>query len=296
MRRLSLALISAVSALAVTQMASAADLPRWAPVYPQRVAVHDWTGCYIGLNGGWIGSTSTYDVAPGGSYLTPSGALAPPNAGGTGLNTGTISLLSNSYDIHGSGGLVGGQLGCNYAVGPFVFGAEADAQWTSLETSTTTNFGAFPDANPAFTVPAHTEQVSSKLRFLSTFRARTGFVWGNDLFLYATGGLAVADVESDTNVTFGTFAVSPVLNGVTHVGSFSDTRVGWVAGGGAEYAFDPHWTVKAEYLYVDLGSYSYNSPIVAAAAPAVVGPGYFWTTSVHEREHVARVGLNYKFY
>jgi len=51
--------------------------------------------------------------------------------------------------------------------------------------------------------------------------------------------------------------------------------------------------VKAEYLYIDLGTVAYNSPLVAAAAPFVAG--YSWSTTMHERDEVARVGLNYKF-
>jgi hypothetical protein len=47
-------------------------------------------------------------------------------------------------------------------------------------------------------------------------------------------------------------------------------RLGWIAGGGAEYMFAPHWTVKAEYLYYDLGSVTYAlSPIVQTTATGV---------------------------
>ena len=62
----------------------------------------------------------------------------------------------------------------------------------------------------------------------------------------------MADVRSDTNVSFATFPVNPVYNGAVHIGSNSEIRVGWVAGAGAEYAFASNWSVKAEYLYVDL--------------------------------------------
>jgi opacity protein-like surface antigen len=52
-------------------------------------------------------------------------------------------------------------------------------------------------------------------------------------------------------------------------------------------------SLKAEYLYVDLGTFSYYSPLVASVAAAA--PGYSWRTSVTERDHIVRVGLNYKF-
>jgi outer membrane immunogenic protein len=52
MRRLSIALIAAASTIALTQIASAADLPRKAPAYvPPPVA--DWSGVYVGLEGGY---------------------------------------------------------------------------------------------------------------------------------------------------------------------------------------------------------------------------------------------------
>ena len=146
--------------------------------------------------------------------------------------------------------------------------------------------------NPAFTNAAHTEHVSSKLGFLSTFRVRGGFAWDR-LYVYATGGFAVGHIESETNISFATFPVNPVYNGAIHIGSIARYRTGWVAGGGAEYGFLPNWSLKVEYLYIDLGSYSYLSPLVAAA-PAVTA-GYAWSTSDHGREQLIRVGLNYKF-
>jgi opacity protein-like surface antigen len=60
------------------------------------------------------------------------------------------------------------------------------------------------------------------------------------------------------------------------------------------YRGGTNWSVKAEYLYVDLGMQSYRSPLVAAVAPAAVGPGYNWNSSVRERDNIVRVGLNYE--
>lgn len=150
------------------------------------------------------------------------------------------------------------------------------------------------DARWDSTNAAHTEQVSSNLNSFGTFRGRAGFDFNRE-FLYGTGGLAVGDVRSNTNVSFGTFPVLPVYNGAVHIGSDSQIRFGWVAGVGAEYAFAPNWSVKAEYLYVDLGTQSYRSQLVAAVAPAAVGPGYNWNTSIRERDNILRVGFNYKF-
>ncbi len=282
-----------VAALIATP-ALAADLALKAPPPPAPIA-YDWNGCYVGANAGWIGSRDRYTLSPSGSYLSPTGAAAPPNAAGTGDFAADIAALTNSYTGNGSGGLVGGQAGCNKQAGQFVFGAEVDGQWSSLKNSITAAYGAFPNAgNPAFTNNAHTEQLSSKIDGLFTFRGRIGYAWDR-LFVYATGGLALGEISSQTNVTFATTGALTVYNGATHIGSASADRAGWVVGAGSEYAFAPHWSVKAEFLYVDLGTFTYNSPLVAAAAAGAVGAGYSWSTRIHERDEVARVGLNYKF-
>jgi outer membrane immunogenic protein len=282
----------AMSAVLGIGAASAADLPVKAA--PRAVPVLSWTGCYVGGNAGWIGGDNHYSLAPTGSYLNPPGAGSPPNAAGTGDFSADIAALSHTYNTHPSGGLIGGQVGCNQQNGRFVFGVEADWQWTSQRGSIDAAYAAFANlGNTGFTDAAHTEHVSSSLNSFGTFRGRAGFDF-NHVFLYGTAGLAVGDVRSDTNVSFATFPVAPVFNGAVHIGSDSQIKVGWVAGAGAEYAFAPNWSVKGEYLYVDLGTQTYRSPLVAAVAPNAVGPNYFWSTSVRNRENIVRLGLNYK--
>jgi len=72
-----------------------------------------------------------------------------------------------------------------------------------------------------------------------------------------------------------------------------DDPAGLGRGAGAEYAINNSWSLKAEYLYLDFGNWSYTSGLVT---PAVAVPaGYTWTTSVRAREHIARIGVNYRF-
>ena len=54
-------------------------------------------------------------------------------------------------------------------------------------------------------------------------------------------------------VSYSDFGFFPFLPS-SNTSSITQTRVGWTAGGGVEWKFDPRWSVKAEYLYVDLGS------------------------------------------
>jgi outer membrane immunogenic protein len=273
--------------------AIAADLPVKARPAPMVAApAFSWTGCYIGANGGWIGQKTNYTTNPSGSYLTTAGGLAPPNAAGTGLLLGDFTAVVHSYDVRQSGATAGGQVGCNYQIGSFLIGAEADLNWSSVKNTVNATFAAFPSANPAFTVSPENEVITTRLDWFSTIRGRAGFTW--DRFLvYGTGGLAIGHFKDDTTIAFGTAGALPVFGGATHIGTNTQTRYGYALGGGLEYAITNNWSVKGEYLYMNFGSWSYNSPLVAPVG--AVGAGYLWSTQVSAREHVARVGLNYKF-
>jgi outer membrane immunogenic protein len=86
--------------------ASAADLSRPPPAKaaPYVPPYYNWTGFYIGINGGGAWGTSDWTPLPG-SFKT-------------------------------SGGLVGGQLGYNWQLGQFVWGVEGDADWSDIRGST----------------------------------------------------------------------------------------------------------------------------------------------------------------
>jgi outer membrane immunogenic protein len=283
---------SIAAAALISGPVMAADMP--VKYRAPAVAIFSWTGCYVGANAGGKYSRDRYELSPGGNYRSPSGGAAPPNAAGTGLNSGDFALLTNSYASDDWGGVAGVQVGCNIQNGNLVWGFEADWQWTSLNQSREASYGAFPNSNPAFTFPAHTESVSTRAEWFTTYRARAGIAFDRVL-IYLTAGAAIERKTSETTVSFGTFPVLPVLNGAVHIGSASETKLAFVGGGGVEYAFTNNWSVKAEYLYINFGNFSYFSPLVSATAPAVVGPGYSWRTDVREQEHVIRLGLNYRF-
>jgi len=272
--------------------AMGADLP--VKARPAPPPVFGWSGCYVGGNAGWIGSDGHRETAPAGSYLTTPGAGAPPNLAGSGDFAANIASLTDSYGSRDSGGLIGVQAGCNMQKGQFVFGVEGDWAWTSLSSTSNAAFAAFPNVgNPLFTTAARTEQVSTRLDSLATFRGRVGFAW-KQFFLYGTGGLATGGIRSNTNVTFAPLpGFAQTYSGAVQLGSGSSWQVGWTAGAGGEYAFNANWSLKVEYLYVDLGTFTYFSPLTTATA--AFAPGYSWRTSVTERDHIVRVGLNYHF-
>jgi outer membrane immunogenic protein len=215
MRYLSAALIAAFAAAAITQIASAADMPRKAPVYsPPAAPMFTWTGCYIGGQVGykWANSDPTW-----------------ANSGNPAVIPFGTPLTANQH----LDGVVGGvTAGCNYQWTPnWVVGIEGDYNWADL------------DSESPLLPPANTQHVFGiKEHSFATLRARAGYAVDRWL-LFVSGGAAWARVETfDTNV------------GINFTISNTNTRTGWTVGGGVEYALTNNWLVKAEYLYTDLGT------------------------------------------
>jgi outer membrane immunogenic protein len=77
------------------------------------------------------------------------------------------------------------------------------------------------------------------------------------------------------------------------------TRVGWVVGGGVEYAFAPSWTLRVEGLYMDLGDRDYivdtTDPTPGAGPGGTDRPPINARYTVENTMAVVRVGLNYRF-
>jgi outer membrane immunogenic protein len=103
-----------------------------------------------------------------------------------------------------------------------------------------------------------------------------------------TGGLALAEVRATTStalpVGFGGGAA-----GTSVIGTTTDINGGWTAGGGVEWRIDPRWSVKAEYLHVDLGNMTVRAASTNQAATLA-----FISTTVRVREDIARIGLNFR--
>jgi outer membrane immunogenic protein len=188
-----------------------------------------------------------------------------------GINAGYVWGKDDvTWTTNGSSvGPAGGQVGWNYQINQYVFGIEADMGYTDLKASRA--------SVPIGAVNAMLSTVES--RWLATVRGRLGYASGQALF-YATGGLAIAEVKF-----FDQLGIATLLTN-----SDNDIRFGWTVGGGIEWAFSQYWSVKAEYLYVDLGNASHDN-LCSAALSCTTG-----LTTRHEmREHVARIGINYRF-
>jgi outer membrane immunogenic protein len=152
-----------------------------------------------------------------------------------------------------SGGVVGGTVGYNAQLGRWVLGFEGDIDWSNVGGSTA---NGCPAGN-----------CSVQNNWLSTARGRVGYAFGSFL-PYITGGLAVGDVNASV----------PGFTGM------DATQVGWTAGVGLEYAINQRWSVKAEYLRVDLGRFDCGLSCGPTAPD-----------NVSFRENLVRGGINLHF-
>jgi outer membrane immunogenic protein len=247
-----------------TGSAFAADLPsrKEAPVYVPPPPPPMWTGFYGGLNigGGWDANSGQSGAS---AYYDPNYAIgAVPNAA-VGPN---LFFLPNGNTLGSAGGVVGGaQIGYNFQFNQFVLGVETDFQGTSISgggnNAPLTLFQSPYNPNSYLTPIGAVTGGNVDLSWFGTVRGRVGYLITPTLLIYGTGGFAYGQVSA-----FG----------------FSTTPTGWTAGGGVEWMFAPHWSAKAEYLYVDLSNCGGNG-------------GWNIGQSFQPQINVVRAGVNYHF-
>jgi outer membrane immunogenic protein len=151
------------------------------------------------------------------------------------------------------GGFGGGTIGYNWQApgSPFVWGVEVDAAAASISYSEAV-------------LPIYS--LDTKIQAMGSVTGRLGYAIDNAL-LYFKGGYAWADNKVSIN--------SPFL-GLT--ADDSQFHSGWTIGGGIEYGFAPNWSLKAEYMYVDLDTQS-----------------YFGVLDLGTSLHTIKGGINYRF-
>jgi outer membrane immunogenic protein len=239
-------LIAAAGTALVIGIASAqaADMapPMMAKAPPPPPAWFNWTGIYVGANGGGAWSHSDFNATG-------------TNAIGTATGTGSLN---------GSGGFGGGQIGINYQFDPhWVAGVEADVDWASITGNT--NFCS-PYTTGAFVgFTANCANVASRIDEFNTVRGRLGYAW-NNVLLYGTGG--VAWFHDSTTSGLNCLAAPgfpcpgvgvPAPRFTSTPTTASATELGWVAGAGVEVGFWSHWIFRAEYLHLQVNNFNYST-------------------------------------
>lgn len=241
------------AALAVTMAgpAFAADLPlKSAAPFAERF---NWTSCYVGAHlGGGFGHKDITDPVQ----------LVQDSNLGLGSTAG-ITTVSPSP----TGAVIGGQIGCDYQFAPsWVVGIEGAGSASTMKNTRTVGL---PLGNP------DTASVKATTDFLPSVTVRLGYAIDNVL-LYAKGGVALAGDKYDV---WGSFAGTPfAFEGL-------DNRLGWVVGGGVDWAFSHHWSVNLEYDY-----YQFGHGNVLMSDPI---NGFSGLVNINQNVQVVKAGLNF---
>jgi len=237
----------AVSAMLPIGAASAADLPAKAMPYAAPAPAFSWTGCYVGVHAG-------------------AGVLLDQGFQNVGL----------SGDRHGTGGLAGGQIGCNYQTGRLVLGIEGEGFWSGMRVNVDRfNGNGFLLLN---------QTIKNKWDY--DVAARLGIAFDRAL-VYGKAGWVAAGF--DWNASEPNSCGTGCSNTTTTQGSA--TLNGLLIGLGLEYAFANNWTTKFEYDYLGFGSknvaFTSNCPINCVPLTQI--------QNVSADKHIFKVGVNYLF-
>jgi outer membrane immunogenic protein len=240
----------------------------------------------LGANVGYGWGDARYDAALNASALGFIPGLAGTAVAGT--------AISSSEKIDG---VIGGvQTGYNYQFGAWVWGLETDFQFSG-QTGGSTFARTFN--NPIIGPIPVSVTTDHKLEWFGTTRARLGFLWSPNVLVYGTGGVAYGQVKD--SVTFNGSALGGAVTAAANA-NFNDVKAGWTAGAGIEGALWGGWSVKLEYLYIDLGKTEQTATATTAANLAGVGiPGVGAVLSTNANQtfrttdNIVRVGLNYKW-
>lgn len=225
-----------------------------------------WTGWYAGINGGY-------------GFRGDSEAVVDTER----IVTNNVNLLS-ARGVFGSldeeGGFGGVQLGYSAQSGAWVFGVEADLQRSDISDS---SHGVVPNFLPNLTATVDT---TNDIEWFATLRPRIGYSWG-PLLIYGTAGAAWADIDHRLSFT-DNFQFRALA-------SQNSTGIGYVVGGGGEYALTGNLSLKLEYQYLDLGTLSYAAPLRFCPGGNCVPTIFVENTKTATDFQTVRVGLNWKF-
>jgi outer membrane immunogenic protein len=189
---------------------------------PMVAAIYDWSGFYLGINGGGGSSRDCWTA-------TSSNGVALPN-----VSEGCHSA---------TGGMVGGQIGYRWQAASWVFGVEAQGDWADLKGSNPSQIALIPYNN------------QTKVDAIGLLTGQVGYAWDNVL-LYVKGGAAVTDNKYTSFFPVGNvFAAAGVP-----FNSATDTRWGGTVGTGLEVSFAPNWSVGVEYDHLFMGNPNITFP------------------------------------
>jgi outer membrane immunogenic protein len=231
-------------------------------------------------------SLLTASTALGADLAVPPAVPSPPppftwtscyaggNAGGgfgrkavndtAGILSPNTGFSSANLDV--SGYMLGGQIGCDYQFASnWVLGIEGAASGGDIGGKTTF-------ATPG--LPGDTATFKDTTDFLSSVTARAGFAWERWM-LYGKGGVGFVNDRYNVADVLAAYNFDAV-----------ETRLGWTAGVGVEWALWDDWSVKLEYDYYDFGTRNVTFIEQSGAFPS--GP-----ENIKQTIQTVKLGLNF---
>jgi outer membrane immunogenic protein len=155
-----------------------------------------------------------------------------------------------------SGGLGGIQAGYNLQLRNIVLGLEGSVSWASVDDSVVADTGW-----------THTTEMT----------------WVGDASIRAGIALDRTLLFAKTGVAWGGFEHSAISPGGVTYQAATDNQVGWLIGGGVEFALNSNWSAKVEYNYIDFGRGSFQTGSTD------------YSIGADQTASIVKAGINYKF-
>jgi opacity protein-like surface antigen len=243
------ALAAAQTSNASTSAPSAASPP--AVTTPRAMASanpYRWSGFYLGFHADFTQGTgdTTFDPKPDAAQFA-------------GLKPTTLDVSPNGTGFRISGGV-------DHRAGAFLFGGVADWSMPNTDDHVTqspiiqNNGNPFPGSSSFIAAGQSTD-------WIVTAGVRGGLVAGNRVLVYGVGGLATGKVNYSAETNFGT---------TVFLSEKTQTRVGWMAGIGAEYRLARMFGIQGEWRHIDLGEESETANPIPAGGSLQMH--YTWKT------------------
>lgn len=228
----------------------------------------DWSGAYVGVQGGYTAAKSETAIALTGAWSSESQALRD-------FVTSNMGTKQSDGDVN-----FGAVLGYNIQTSGVVLGLEGE--FSVLSGGETVSRGPLPTT--PFPALSYTFTNTIDPKHMYALKAKIGAGSGRTLF-YVDGGWAWTKATIGTGITSnGNYLKS---------GSVDRTFDGFIVGGGVEHKFSDNVSLRLSYHYSDQGDKSYSTSYLPGSA--FVSPAYGETATQDLRLHLVRVGLNYHF-
>ena len=189
----------------------------------------------------------------------------------------TNPLITNEFNLGGSAFITGASIGYNHQLKVLVLGAETDFTYSTLNRKYSKSIDLAAPLSGTFN-----NSESEMYNWWGTLRARVGYAFKYPILIYATGGGAYGHTKSASHVTLTSSADQ-------YKGSGSQWLIGYSAGAGVDWGFLRHWSMRVEYLFVQLRQLHY----IDYNSPPPTAEGYTYHSELNNKANVIRLGFNY---